>query len=138
MKKLFLRSPIIVILLGLSLLFGGGLGYAFFFGGSSVNLNKGLVGYWKMDGTAKDSTPNSHHGTVTGAVLTTDRKGQSNKAYDFNGTSDFIAVSDATDLSFGNSTVDSSFTMAVWMKKDATDTKMIIGKTASSILREWE
>lgn len=32
MRKLFLRSPIIIILLGVSLLLGGGLGYAFFFG----------------------------------------------------------------------------------------------------------
>ncbi|MDZ4227745.1 MAG: LamG domain-containing protein [Candidatus Levybacteria bacterium] len=61
------------------------------------NLQKGLIGWWKMDGDAKDVTPNSNNGTVTGAVLTTDRKGQANKAYSFDGDDD-ITVADATPL----------------------------------------
>lgn len=54
---------------------------------------KGLVGWWKMDGNAKDSSPYANNATVTGASLTTDRKGMSNKAYQLDGTSNTIRVS---------------------------------------------
>ena len=72
-----------------------------------------------MDGNAKDATPNSNHGTVTEAILTTDRKGQSNKAYDFDGTNDFVQVADNNIFSFGNSTVDSPFSVSAWFKADS-------------------
>jgi hypothetical protein len=62
------------------------------------NLQKGLIGQWKFNGNAKDSTPYGNDGTDYGATLTTDRKGQSNKAYSFNGTNNYIALSDSTAL----------------------------------------
>jgi len=81
------------------------------------DLQKGLVGNWRFDGYAKDSTPNRNHGTVTGATLTTDRKGQANKAYSFNGTSDHILA--------GN--VGSSIkTISFWMQANTTSSKKVI------------
>jgi len=96
------------------MLSGGVLVVAGFFGSAS-SLDKGLVGHWKFDGTAEDATPNSNGGTVTGASLTTDRKAQSNKAYDFSGTGQYIEVADNDSFSIGNNTVDSPFSISLWV-----------------------
>jgi len=74
------------------------------------NLQKGLVGQWKLDGNAKDSTPYGNKGTVTSATLTTDRKGQANKAYSFNGSTSYIDVG----TYFPNIT--SLLTVSAWVK----------------------
>lgn len=47
------------------------------------NSRYGLVGHWAMNGNAKDSSINKYDGAVTGASLTTNRFGQSNRAYLF-------------------------------------------------------
>jgi hypothetical protein len=116
------RFKITIVFIALAVVFsiGGSLGYAIFFGGGggSVNLEKGLVGHWKMDGNAKDATPNSNHGTVTNATLTTDRKGQSNNAYDFNGTNARIDITHSSTLN----TVSNGISIAGWFKFDLTGT----------------
>jgi hypothetical protein len=53
----------------------------------------GLVGYWPFNGNANDVSGNGNNGVVSGATLTTDRFGAANKAYSFNGSSNFISVS---------------------------------------------
>ena len=50
----------------------------------------GLVAYYPFNGSANDESGNGYNGTVNGATLTTDRFGNSNKAYAFNGTSSWI------------------------------------------------
>jgi hypothetical protein len=50
----------------------------------------GLVGYWPFNGNANDESGNANNGVVNGATLTTDRFGNTNKSFSFNGTSDFI------------------------------------------------
>jgi hypothetical protein len=50
----------------------------------------GLVGWWSFNGNANDQSGNGNNGIVNGALLTTDRFGNSDNAYNFNGTSDFI------------------------------------------------
>ena len=47
------------------------------------NLQTGLVGYWPFCGNANDESGNGNNGTVTGAILTTDRFGNANSAYNF-------------------------------------------------------
>ena len=47
----------------------------------------GLVGWWPFNGNANDESGNGNHGTVNGATLTTDRFGNANMAYGFNGNS---------------------------------------------------
>ena len=44
----------------------------------------GLVGWWPFDGNANDQTINANNGTISGAILTVDRFGNSNAAYSFN------------------------------------------------------
>lgn len=56
--------------------------------------SNGLVAYWPFNGNANDSSIYNNNGVVTGATLTVDRFGNPNKAYSFNGSSDFITVPD--------------------------------------------
>jgi len=53
----------------------------------------GLVGWWPFNGNANDESGNGNNGTVNGATLTTDRFGNINKAYSFDGVDDFILTS---------------------------------------------
>jgi hypothetical protein len=50
----------------------------------------GLVGWWPFNGNANDESGNGNNGTVNGATLTTDRFGNANKAYGFDGVDDNI------------------------------------------------
>ena len=52
----------------------------------------GLVCYYPFNGDASDNSGNNNNGVVYGASLTTDRFGNPNSAYGFNGTSDYIVV----------------------------------------------
>ncbi len=125
MKKKILLSPLIIIVL--IVLFGVGVaGAAIYFGDNgtgTINLQKGLVGWWKMDGNARDSTVNSNNGTLAGnTALTTDRKGQSNKAYTFDGTGDYIDLGGADNID----TITGDLTLATWVNITvAQDTTVI-------------
>ncbi len=44
----------------------------------------GLIGWWPFNGNANDESGNNLNGNVIGAILTTDRFGNGNSAYDFN------------------------------------------------------
>jgi len=72
----------------------------------------GLVGYWSFSGNANDESGNGHNGTVNGATLTTDRFGNANSAYSFDGTNDYIYITNSTLVS-GN-----ALTVSVWAKTD--------------------
>lgn len=72
----------------------------------------GLVAWYKFDGNTADSSGNNNHGTNNGATLTMDRFGNQNKAYSFNGTSNYIQVQPSASLNFSQ-----SFTVSVWSKK---------------------
>lgn len=70
----------------------------------------GLVGYWPFTGNANDQSVNLNNGTVNGALPTTDRFGNPNAAYNFNGTSDHINVPNNSTLSGFN-----DMTISVWV-----------------------
>jgi len=55
----------------------------------------GLVAYYPFNGNANDESPYANNGTVSGAVLAADRFGNPDRAYQFNGTSDYILAPDA-------------------------------------------
>jgi hypothetical protein len=67
--------------------------------GSLVN---GLVAYYPFCGNANDQSGNGLNGIVNGATLTTDRFGNSNSAYNFDGVNDFIQ---APSINFSNHTI---------------------------------
>jgi hypothetical protein len=76
----------------------GGAGGPSSTGSASVNLQSGLIGYWPLNGNSKDATPYANNGTVSGATLTTDRKGTANSAYYFAGNNSYIQMTDSTSL----------------------------------------
>ncbi|MBP7496458.1 MAG: LamG domain-containing protein [Bacteroidales bacterium] len=90
----------------------------------------GLVGYWPFNGNANDESGNKNNGTVHGATLTTDRFGLANKAYIFDGTSNYIEI---TNTFFDNGW--SNYTISGWINcTDVTgkghqiyDTKPVYG-----------
>lgn len=53
-------------------------------------LTDSLIAYYDFNGNANDITGNGNNGTPFGATLTTDRFGNPNSAYSFNGTTDYI------------------------------------------------
>jgi len=86
------------------------------------SLQKGLVGHWILDGEGYDSnteritdkTPYENHGTNSGATLTTDQMGQSDRAMSFDGKT-------ARDrISFGSFTIGTTGTYNLWIKGDKT------------------
>lgn len=50
----------------------------------------GLVAYYPFNGNANDTSGNGANGTVTGATLTSDRFGNTNTAYNFDGANNYI------------------------------------------------
>ena len=54
--------------------------------------SNGLVGWWPFNGNANDESGNNNNGTVNGATLTSDRFGNVNKAYNFDGNNDYVQV----------------------------------------------
>jgi hypothetical protein len=76
-------------------------------------LNKGLVGWWRMMGNAKDGTPYANNGTVTGATLTTDRFGSVNKAYYFSASN----CSPRIEYILNTSSITTNLTISVWVLK---------------------
>ena len=67
-----------------------------------------LVGYWPFNGNANDESGNGNNGTVNGATLTTDRQGNNNSAYNFDGNS-FIQIDNWNSIT-GNT----HFTVSFW------------------------
>lgn len=73
----------------------------------------GLVAFYPFNGNANDESGNLHNGTVQGASLATDRNGNLNKAYSFDGVNDYISVAHNSALNLiGN------FSISVWYKSD--------------------
>ena len=56
------------------------------------DLNSGLAAYYPYNGNANDESGNGNHGTVFGASLTTDRSGNADSAYSFDGVNDYIDI----------------------------------------------
>ena len=61
-------------------------------------ITEGLIAYYPFNGNAKDMTGKGHDGTAQNAALTTDRFGNENAAFIFNGTNSSILVKDKADL----------------------------------------
>jgi Concanavalin A-like lectin/glucanases superfamily/Secretion system C-terminal sorting domain len=70
-----------------------------------------LVAYYPFNGNANDATTNGNNGTVNGATLTTDRFGNANSAYLFNGINNDIIVPDAPDLRPSG-----AYTISAWVE----------------------
>jgi len=74
-------------------------------------LTNGLVAYYPFNGNANDESGNGNNGTVNGATLTSDRFGNMNKAYIFNGSNNLIRVPHQASLN-----LDGDFSASIWYK----------------------
>ena len=70
----------------------------------------GLVAWYPFNGNANDESGNGNSGTVNGATLTTDKDGNENSAYIFDGVDDYI---DLGDYIFNSP---SQFSISLWVK----------------------
>jgi hypothetical protein len=77
---------------------------------AQVNLQNGLVAYYSFNGNSIDESGNNYNGVVNGAVLTTDRYGNANSAYSFDGIDDYIATN------FSGILGSSPRTISLWLK----------------------
>ena len=68
-----------------------------------TSLSNGLVAYYPFTGNANDSSGNNHNGTIFGASLTTDRFGNSNSAYLFNGSNNYIQIPNSSSFNLQDS-----------------------------------
>ncbi|MDV7185700.1 LamG-like jellyroll fold domain-containing protein [Lutibacter sp. TH_r2] len=73
-----------------------------------------LVAYYPFNGNANDESGNENHGTVNGATLTTDRFGNTDNAYSFDGIDNFIQVPNSNSLDISNS----DLTISMWLYND--------------------
>lgn len=92
---------------------------------TSIASDPTLEAHYPFNGNANDESGNAHHGTVNGALLTTDRFGAAASAYQFNGVTDFIDCGNAASLNIGTG----SLTLSAWVKFNAPQVdKYIVGK----------
>jgi microcystin-dependent protein len=73
----------------------------------------GLVGWWGFNGNAQDASGNGNHGTVNGATLTTDRFGNQNGAYSFDGVSNSISIPHSNSIA-----ITGNVSISVWKKSN--------------------
>jgi len=72
-----------------------------------VNTSSGLMAYYPFDGNALDMSGNERHGKVFDASLTTDRFGNENRAYSFDGIKSYISLVPYP--------VNNHFTLSAWV-----------------------
>jgi len=84
----------------------------------------GLVAYYPFNGNANDGSGNGNNGTVAAATLATDRFGNNDSAYAFDGVSSLITVPDSPSLRITN-----DITVTCWVKFAETNTTVrLLGK----------
>ena len=80
---------------------------------TQVDLKNGLIACYPFNGNTTDETGNGNNGTIYGAQLTTDRFGNPNKAYQFDGSSQYIEVS-------ANQFKNNTYSFSIWAFPDET------------------
>jgi len=92
-----------------------------------VNLTElPLFAYYPFNGDANDASGNGHNGTVNGATLTTDRFGESNKAYSFDGVNDNIVVP------YNSAFNIATFSLFCWVNKNVNKLQGIVMRDITS------
>lgn len=79
-----------------------------------------LIAHYPFSGNANDATVNNNGALQNAPALTTDRFGNSNKAYSFNGSTQYISTSNA----YVNPT---DFTISIWFKTSSATGGRLIG-----------
>jgi len=88
---------------------------------SQINLNSGLLACYPFTGNANDQSGNGHHGSVMGPILTTDRFGILNAAYQYDGVNDYINIG-----ALSTFTQSTSFSISVWIQPNQVKLQTIL------------
>ncbi len=86
-----------------------------------AQLQSHIVACYPFNGNSNDESGNGHDGLAFGAVLTSDRFGNPNSAYEFNGMSHYIGISQ-----FGNITQSNEFSLSAWVQADQVKSQVIV------------
>ncbi|MBS1511614.1 MAG: gliding motility-associated C-terminal domain-containing protein [Bacteroidetes bacterium] len=86
-----------------------------FFCRAQVNLTNGLIAYYPFSGNANDASGNNINGTTNNVSLTTDRFGNANSAYYFDGSSSYIQLPFSSLYDFKPQ---DSLSISVWVLPD--------------------
>lgn len=97
-------------------------------GNAPASLSEGLVAYYPFNGNANDQSGNGNNGLVTAASLTMDRFGNSNAAYNFNGTTSYIRINSTASLNNGSVSLSGWFNTNNLPANEADSVKGIISK----------
>ena len=81
------------------------------FTGNAQNIDSGMVLFLPFSGNANDYSGNNNHGSVNGATLSEDAFGNDSCAYSFDGSGDYISISN-----FGAVIPEDEITVAFWTK----------------------
>jgi len=93
----------------------------------------GLVGWYPFNGNANDASSNGNNGTLmNGVSLTTDRFGNPNSAYYFDGIDDFIWLNFLSSLNGA-----SKFTLSYWINSDLNFSNNGVG-TYGTVFGHWK
>jgi len=80
------KPPRVVLIIALFFLF-------FSYSGAGQDLTTGLLAYYPFNGNANDATGNGYNGVpINSPTLTTDKAGNPNSAYYFDGVNDYIQI----------------------------------------------
>lgn len=80
---------------------------------SSLTINSGLVAHYPFNGNANDVSGNENNGTVNGATQATDRFGNNQSAYFFDGSDDYINILNSETLKL------TSWTISCWVRVES-------------------
>lgn len=75
-----------------------------------ADLTTGLVAQYHFNGNANDTSGNGHDGTVYGATPTSDRFGNPNRAFSFDGIDDYVGVPYSSDFQLP------VYTVSAWIR----------------------
>lgn len=86
----------------------------------------GLIAWWPFNGNANDESGNGNNGSIVGNTsITTDRFGNPNTAYSFDGNGDYIDCGNAPSVN-----ITGSLTISAWIyASDLTTTRGILTKS---------
>jgi gliding motility-associated-like protein len=101
----------------------------------TTNLNTGKLLHLDFNGNTQDKSGNGYHATNFGASLVADRKGNSNSAYSFNGTSSRMVIPN-----FPTST-SNNISISVWFKSGSSTQQAYAGlldhSHTTGTLKNW-
>ncbi|MEK7263930.1 MAG: FG-GAP-like repeat-containing protein [Bacteroidota bacterium] len=95
--------------------------------------NNTLVAYYPFSGNANDGSGYGNNGTVNGATITSDRFGNANSAYSFDGVNDKIGTNKKVLNTTGN------FSIEAWIKLDSLNKQQgIISEVGEGNIGEYQ